>query len=362
MNKGVGGGRTWRAGASRVTITLGLVSSLLVFGPLAWSNSAAAAKPSKATTYFAGKTLTFYSPTPAGGNDDLALRIIAPVMVQVLHAGGYVVQDYPTNGSVPEQDTVAAAVPNGLSIGDMDLNGDLNRIIAGEPNINFNPASVRLIGNLYKNSTLIAGTPTSPYHTIYRLLHAKAPVTWLEVYGGAGAGVVNALKAAYSAPFKVLTGYTSGHQVVQGFLRGDGQYEQSSTATLVPLVIAHQAIPLAVSVPIPFGMLGWNALHKVPTYADLEKIAPPKTKSGKSALADLVQLVSSPIAPLFVPRRTPNALVVALSAALHTALTTKSVETALELQSIVPGWVAPSNIHVTKFLKLAPRLKTLEQG
>jgi len=163
-----------------------LAASLLASGAGAATSASrpSATQPVKPDfSFYAGKTVTFYTGgSPGGANDELAL-IAAPLMASYLHCTINVV-DIPAGATVPAQDTTAASTPNGLSFGQMGPIGNVENEVQNIPDVNFHMVQMEYIGGVSPAQYVIAATKASGIHTMTALIKSPTPVKFLALSGG----------------------------------------------------------------------------------------------------------------------------------------------------------------------------------
>jgi tripartite-type tricarboxylate transporter receptor subunit TctC len=104
---------------------------------------AATVKPDLA--YFRGKTITFISPGAPGGSFDASARSIAQEMGTFLDATVNVV-DVSQGVTVPGQDEAAGSQPNGLTLGELNVEADIESFVQNSPGINFALKKAAIVG------------------------------------------------------------------------------------------------------------------------------------------------------------------------------------------------------------------------
>ena len=88
------------------------------------SGSGTAASGGGGASYFKGKTITLISPDSPGGSYDSYARLFAPYLGQELGAT-INVEDVSGAGTLQGSNQMAAAAPNGLTIGMVNVGGDI---------------------------------------------------------------------------------------------------------------------------------------------------------------------------------------------------------------------------------------------
>ena len=130
-----------------------LIASACGSSSNASSKTTVAKTPSSSTTsalgsaasYFKGKTITFIAPDAPGGTYDLYARVFAPALSKILGATVNV-ENVPGGGTVTGTDKMAASKPNGLTLGDVNVPGDIGDVLQHNTALNVNLNSLSWIG------------------------------------------------------------------------------------------------------------------------------------------------------------------------------------------------------------------------
>ncbi len=203
----------------------------------------------EAANYFKDKTLTLIAPDKPGGGYDRWDRLIAPYLAQVLHAQVRVV-NYPGAGTIVGTNILAAAPPNGLTIGDVDVGGDIGNLLTHGTGEQFNLTKLSWIGAGVDAPVAIFARSQSSIKTFSDLLRLKntgTPVRVLDVASGVGLLTTRVVMNAFHIPYTLLTGYSSDSSLKAGFLRGDGQLAASTFSSWRSLIKGGTAVPLLVT-------------------------------------------------------------------------------------------------------------------
>jgi tripartite-type tricarboxylate transporter receptor subunit TctC len=195
--------------------------------------------------------------------------------------------DYTTGNTIPGQDAIAAASPNGLSVGLLNPLNDASLILEKEPGINFNPARMVYLSSTKPTATLLLALTGSGYSTFSQFLSAAKAGTARIVDEDTGSvnTTFRALLAATgafsnaNAPIWV-TGYTSIGLEVAGWERDDAPLAVLPVSSVCPLLEDGQAVALATNVVPPLGTDCRKYITSLPTFADLAKTYG-KTKAEK---------------------------------------------------------------------------------
>jgi hypothetical protein len=355
-----------------VLMSLGFVVSLLltmaspVSATVSHRSSGQAAKAKPDFSYFAGKTISFISPgAPGGSYDDLA-RILAPVIASYLHCTVNVT-DISTGGGITGQNYVAAAAPNGLTIGELNSAGDIENFVDGSSGLTFSFKQQEYIAGVPEVNIVWMVNPSSSYSSITQIIKPSGPIKVLDVTSGYQDLLDRVLLGAYGVPTSdLITGFSGSPALLAGFLDDDGPIANIGLQAVEPTIAAGLARPLMLTLPMTPGALGYAILHKLklPTYATILKKHPPKTAAGREALKELVNISTGAGQVVFAPNGTPKKLVLALTAAVRSALNQKAVKAEEDNEGLQTGYITPTAVATNfgKMLRkstyLAPYLPT----
>jgi tripartite-type tricarboxylate transporter receptor subunit TctC len=288
--------------------------------------------------YFHGKTITMIAPDNPGGSFDQWSRLVAPAMGKYLGATVNV-ENIPAGNTVVGQNTLAAAQPNGLTIGWLNGIEDIGfSINAGSQGINFNPTDEDMIAAPGQNITVWVTNPSSNLTSWQSIVKSTTPVSTLDVTSGTADLYLRALYGAYGVKSKLITGYESSKLLAAGFLRHDAPVAEEEFTVFEDAISAGEARPVLLSNPASASNPADKDLLKIPTVAQMAKEFPPKTTQEKAALQEVLALVSTPGNLLTAPKGTPTGEVQALQAAAHAALTSASVEQQAQKEGLTPGY------------------------
>lgn len=297
-------------------------------------------KPASADSgksYCAGRTVTFLAPDDPGGNSDLQLRVLAPVISKILGCTIHVT-DSPQGDTVVGQDLVAHAAPDGLTVGYLQVSKDVYNEGVGKKTIDFKADSVQFLASTAGTPNVIITAPNSPYRTFQDIVNSKTPVKILSS-GGSGGMTITMLLAAYGKKADLVNGYSSSADLVQGFLRGDGLVTNSALSALSTIITDGKARAILMDAAPPPGPLA-DQLKNVPIYDDLLKQSPPVGQARSALMTNLVNYRAAPSDWYFVPAGTPANVVSELRGAFGKALQDASVQkklAALAVSGYVPG-------------------------
>ena len=123
--------------------------------------------------YFKGKTITLISPDSPGGSYDSYARLFAPYVGQELGATVNV-EDVSAAGTLQGSNQMAAAAPNGLTIGMVNVGGDIASLVEKQPGQNFNMAKLSWIGQPAQIPNALVTQPGSSVQSFSGMLHSAA--------------------------------------------------------------------------------------------------------------------------------------------------------------------------------------------
>lgn len=259
-------------------------------------------------SYFKGKTITLIAPDKPGGGYDRWARLAAPFLQKALGATIKVV-NAPGAGTVVGTNELYHSAPNGLTIGLVDVSGDIGNKVENKKGQQFNLTKFQYLGQPTTNVVAVFANPASPYHSISALEHAKGPVKVLDIASGVGDVTNRVVLGALGVHMQLVTGYNNGKTLETGFLRGDGPIASGTYSSWYSVVKAKKALPLMVT------WMGatWSGAPGVPTLGHIMKTQKLSSKAKAALLATgkLVELGYD----FAVPPGVPAARVAALRAA-----------------------------------------------
>lgn len=348
---------------------LGPLTTLIACGVLILTSTiaTAATAPKKKLTpleqglaYYKGKTITYVAPTTAGTGTDISARAISKEMGQFLGAT-INVEDISVGGSVVGQDDIAAAAPNGLTIGFISLQTDFDNQISNTPNVNFNLKQLAYIGGYPKGGSFGVTQSSSPF-TSFAALRTASQTTPAKLVLAPDPDLAAMEYSALGVKFTPLTGYSSSSLQTTGFLRGDGNLTELALSAIGPEIVAGTVRPLVYNSPlkvVPPETADYSLLKSVPTAVALLKKYPPKTDIAKQAAKYWQDLSDVPDSTTAAPSSTPTDLVEALAAAYKFAVHTTYFKTAQVSRGSLYGFIKPSTLksQFVRSLAVAPKLK-----
>lgn len=311
--------------------------------------------------FYQGKTISFIAPTAAGSAYDIESRAVAVMMGQYLHATVNV-ENIPAGQTVPGQDDIAAAPPDGLTIGFFNTGSDYYDILTDQAGLNFNLEREAFLGGFPNTVPIIATQSSSPYPSFASLLHTT-PATPVKVLITAGASSSEAylLFKAFGINVQFLGGYPNSSALVQGFLRGDGNLIATGIAELDSEIAAGITRVLAVesvTMKAPKDMGDYDIVRSVPTVPELLQKYPQRTAAERKAAKYVILVQSVPNYVVGAPSATPPDRVAALDAAVKFAIKSAYVTGQVLKVGNLPGYQSPSQdkaVYVSAS-KLAPQI------
>ncbi len=362
---------TRRTSLGRRGLLVGLASTTAALGLLVGPSLAAAASSSRAPAastvkpdlaYFAGKTITLEVGSKPGGSGDDYVRPIAPLIASYLHCNVNII-DNSSGADIAAQNQVASSVPNGLTIGELNIGSNYDNDVANLPGLSFTMGQVDIIaGAASGGAATIVASPDSAIKNINEFVNSKSTSRVLDVTPGGVDLDLRVFLGAYRVNSELLFGYNSGSVLASGFQRGDAPFAAQGVPALGSLIGADLARPLLLfsTVPYAHGLLDYAQMAGVPTLAKYAVSHPPTTRSGRKALQELLSVLSTPSYGFFAPAKTPPRILAALTAAMRSALLQHSTEAQYEAFALNPGYTPPQ-VVAKDIHENAVHLSLLEQ-
>ncbi len=250
-------------------------------------SASAAASAGGGAGYFKGKTITLIAPDSPGGSYDAYARLFAPYIGQELGATVNV-QNVSAAGTLQGSNQMAAAKPDGLTIGMVNVGGDIASLVEKQPGENFSMDKLSWIGQPAQIPNALVTQPDSSVRSFSGMLHSSSDVTVLDIRNGVGDMLNRVIYGAFGVPHKLDTGFEHTSGLKQGFLAKDGQTILEAMSTLYPLISGNEAKPLLVIGPVSLSNYQ-KVLSGVPTLES--EMASASLSSGKqSALKEALAL------------------------------------------------------------------------
>lgn len=238
--------------------------------------------------FFAGKTITFIAPDKAGGTYDLYGRLFAPALGKILHATVNV-ENVPGGGTIIGTDQMVAAQPDGLTIGNVNIPGDIGDKLQGKTALKVDLKKLGWIGQPAPQVEVWV-TPEASHLTSWnQVVNSHSQVT----YGGSKSGVGWLLGAtsmrAWKIPTKFETGYPTLVDLSQGVVANEFQLAANDlSGDFYSDILSKKARPLMVSTePSLPGLKA--SVAGVPTLAQ-EMTSTNLSGSSKAALTEAASL------------------------------------------------------------------------
>lgn len=297
------------------------------------SSSAGTHSGADALAFYRGQTVRWVVPASPGNSLYDNAQIIAPAVAKYLHATVEIVP-MPAGDYLVGQDYVAAANPNGLTIGTLNDKTDMVASLPGmhQPSVNFNIEKVKYLGGEGINPVVMVACGGSPFKTFDDVVKTKSTFNSLTFLGSTDL-VSRILFAAYNVPAHMVAGYSTQSDAGAGCVRGDGaiDFNAEATSTIVSGIEGHVLKPLLVSAPAVQGQAGYGELKSVPTLAEFVASHPvaPRFKTAVALGLSLYDVNSAANDVFFAPEKTPTTRVDALVQAFKVAMAEKSVQSQL---------------------------------
>jgi tripartite-type tricarboxylate transporter receptor subunit TctC len=341
----------WSSIAALVAISLGLAACGSAASTSSQTGSTSGTSLlAQGLKFYKGKTITFISPdSPGGGFDQYALDY-EPVLASYLHAT-VIVQSDPAGNTIAGQDAVAAAKPNGLTVGWLNAGPDIEDNILNLPGLSFNPSQVAILGGSAPSVDAVALSPSSAckasasWAHIIKTSTSKDPVKEVIQTTGTTTLALVLANGIFGVHAMTIPGYASSSALLAGFERGDGCIFIDPASTVGPLVKGGQAIPLLVSVPVQKSDGYYKEFEKTPSFADVERqfSSSIKTTLQKNGVLVLNEIANSSRG-FYAPKGTPADEVAALEAAFKSASSNSNLEKELVKQGNPTGYQTPAEV------------------
>ncbi len=210
------------------------------------SSSTVGGSGGSGSSYFKGKTITLIAPDSPGGSYDLYARLFAPYLGSALGAT-INVENINGGGTLDGTNQMAAASPNGLTLGLVNVGGDTASLVEHQPGENFKLSTLSWIGQPAVVPNVMITQPGSGLTSFSSLLHSSNSVPVLDIRSGVGDLLNRVVLGAFHIPNHLLTGFNETSALKQGFLAKDGKVIFEAATTLYPLIAGNEAKPLLVT-------------------------------------------------------------------------------------------------------------------
>jgi tripartite-type tricarboxylate transporter receptor subunit TctC len=327
--------------AAGIAVVAASVTALAACQPPGESASgSSSSSSSNGASYFKGKTITLIAPDSPGGSYDSYARLFAPYVAQELGAT-INVENIAGAGTLQGSNQMAAAAPNGLTIGMVNVGADIASKVENQPGESFDMQKISWIGQPAQIPNALVTQPGSKVQSFDALLHQGSPVNVLDIRNGIGDMLNRVIYGAFSVPHNLDTGFEATSALKQGFLAKDGQTILEAMSTLYPLISGNDAKPLLLigSADLPSYQ---KALSGVPTLASemsAVKLSASQTAAVKEAL-DLSNLSDDFAAPPGLPA----ADLTALRQAFAKAAALPALQARAKKESLPLAWIDGSSV------------------
>lgn len=234
----------------RISVLGATAATLSLFALSACGTASASGSATTAAAFFKGKTVTLIAPDAAGGGYDMWDRLVAPYLAQAMGAKQVNVVNVPQAGTIAGTNEMASSKPDGLTLGDVNVGGDIGNLLEKAPGQKFNLTQLTWLAAPTSEPEGMFTQPSSPFHSFADLLKLKQSgqtANVLDTRSGAGDLTNRVVLGVFGIPHKLLTGYGSSKDLEAGFLRGDGQLASVTYTSWQTLVKSHKAMPLLVT-------------------------------------------------------------------------------------------------------------------
>lgn len=280
--------------------------------------------------FYKGKTMTFIDIGSIGGPFDAPGIAITPFLQQYLGVTVNI-SPFPSGNSIPGQDFLAHATPDGLTFGMLNPLNDVSDILLNTPGINFNPERLAYLVQSGVNASPLIAAQNSGYTNFSQVVSASKNGTLTMLTQNTG--TLNTILRTWMGVLGVHPHYISGYaklaDEVTGLVRGDGPIGQFDLSLACPLLQSGKAVVLATTIVPPVGTNCRKYLTGVPTLKSLEKQYPPKTKKTKTEWSTLLALFSVTGNPMVTQTSVASFKINTLRAAIQWSFAQPSFKTTM---------------------------------
>jgi tripartite-type tricarboxylate transporter receptor subunit TctC len=207
-----------------------LLFSLVLVAPEA---RAAAAPPD----YFRGKTITYIVATTAGGIYDLQGRLLARYLQAQLPGSRIVVKNVPGAGHIVGTNTLAAARPDGLTIGTFNT-GLIYDQLMQRPGLRVDLGRMGYIAKATSDARAVVVSTRSGFKSFDALYRAPTPVKFVSAGIGSASYIeARLLQHVTRLPLQIVPGF-DGTEGDLAMLRGEVVATVATVTSLEPFVNA----------------------------------------------------------------------------------------------------------------------------
>lgn len=202
---------------------------------------------SSAASYFKGKTITFIAPDAPGGTYDKYARVFAPALSQILGATVNV-ENVPGGGTVTGTDKMAASTPNGLTLGDVNVPGDIGDVLEHNTALKVSLNSLSWIGQPATQVEVWVTPEGSSIKSFSQIVNSKSTITYGGSKSGVGWLVGSTSMHAFHINTKFLTGYPDLVALSQGLIANEFQVSENDlSGPYYSDIVGKKARPLMVT-------------------------------------------------------------------------------------------------------------------
>jgi hypothetical protein len=162
--------------------------------------------------YFVGKTITWIAPGAPGGTYYGLATLMAPYMASYLHCV-INVESLSTANGIPGQNAAAVALPNGLTIGELNPSEDVEGFIQGDNPLSFTMKNQDFIAGIPAAETIWVTNPATDHgaNTAVKMLDPSNGLTFLDPTTGYQDLITRVVTGAYGvSTANLITGYSGG--------------------------------------------------------------------------------------------------------------------------------------------------------
>jgi putative tricarboxylic transport membrane protein len=306
---------------------------------------------------FKGKTITLIAPDSPGGSYDAYARLFAPYLGQELGATVNV-ENVAGAGTLQGTNQLAAASPNGLTIGMVNVGADIASKVENQPGQSFDMRTFSWIGQPAQIPNVLVTQPGSSVQSFSGLLQSSSQVNVLDIRNGIGDMLNRVIYGAFGVPYKLDTGFEATSALKQGFLAKDGQTILEAMSTLYPLISGNEAKPLLV-----IGAAGLPSYQKAVSGVPTLQSQLSQLPAGKAAAVQEALALSNLSDDFAAPPGLPAADLTALRQAFTEAAALPALRAQALKESLPLAWISGPSLsgQVTSALSasstIAPYVK-----
>lgn len=283
----------------------------LALALLAWSCGGSS---TTATTtggdFYRGKTVTIIVPNAPGGPMDAAARLVAPYLAK--HLGATVnVDTVKGAGGVIGLNKLAAAPPDGLTIGFTSVPTALLSSLVGTSGVNYDGTRFVYLGRLSTEPRVLLASKSSGIKSLADLQARSQPVKYPTQGFDDDFYTMAALGSTLKFTPRYITGFGSQGEANQSIIVGSTDVTIGGLDALQPLITSGDAVPLVVIADKRL-----SEYPKVPTWLES---ATSSQKSIVTPFNDMIGLERSFFAPPGFNSAATSAMRAGLDQTLHDA-------------------------------------------